>query len=295
MLGRLRSMAQQRTDGAWELLATSAGNPESTRLTCDMLSCDALDDVVYPYWMIEQRVEALSAFSPTALAMVASEWPRPIQTSSRTLHTAWRRGLRHLLPISSFTREEFAVPELVTENSILWNVGDSATITWDQAFRIVDEKPMFDYDVVRLLARRPLAYPLPSVDQILRCPVGMLRLLRGHVQRLDVATREYLGQSSKVCLSTDLRSGAYIAQEITVDRVSGDSTITKSIKYIPLGETALEGNASAAPWIVELCREIHSDLVDDLANQLAEQIPRLTDPRLAAPLVYLLLTPWTLP
>ena len=67
------------------------------------------------------------------------------------------------------------------------------------------------------------------------------------------------------------------------------------MKYIPLGKVDLEGNATEAPPIIEVCREIDPDLMEDLGNKLADQVPSLRDPRLAAPFVYLLLTGWNLP
>lgn len=295
MREHLRSLLRHRYDGRWELLATAAGNPDAVARTCDMLSCAVLDDFVHPDWLIEERVEALSAFDSSVLSSLAQAWPKPVETASPLIRWAWRAGLRHLLPILQLKREDFDVAELAEEVSIVWQEAPGPPISWDQAFQLIEQESIFNYATIRRLARRGLADPLPSVDKLLLAPPWMLPLLRGHVHRLEHSTQDYLANCAQRCLASDLRSGAYVAQVISVDRATVTSTITKSIKYIPLGETGLEGNASAAPPIIELACEIGNDLVDDIANKLAEQIMRLTDPKLAAPLVYLLLTPWHLP
>lgn len=295
MREHLRSLLQQRYDGAWELLATPAGNPNAVARTCEMLSCAVLDDFTHPDWLIAERVEALSAFDPSRLSSLAKTWPKPVETASPLVRWAWRAALRHLLPFSHLARKDFTVPELAEEVSIVWEEDPAPPITWDYAFHLVEQEPIFNFALIRRLARRGLADPLPSLDKLLLSPPWMLRLLRGHVHRLDASTKSFVIKSAQRCLASDLRSGAYVAQEVTVDRTSGGSTITKSVNYIPLGEIDLSGNATEAAPILELCREFGTELVDDLANLLAAQIVRLTDPRLAAPLAYLLLTPWNLP
>jgi hypothetical protein len=199
-----------------------------------------------------------------------------------------------VLPILSLKREDLVVPELAEELAIFWDDDSRKPICWDEAIRLLNEQAMFDYGLVRRLARHPLIDPLPTVDDLLRSPPWALPLLRRHVHRLNFPTRDYLIRSAKECLSADLRSGAYVAQETTVDG-HGAPIVTKSIKYLTLSETALRGNAYAAPPIVELCREFGGELVSELACGVAEQLPRLKDPRMATSLVYLLLTPWTLP
>jgi len=260
-----------------------------------MLSCAVLDDFVHPDWLIAERVESLCTFDPLVLASLAQTWPKPVETASPLIRWAWRAALRHLLPFLHLTREDFAVPELAEEISIVWQEDPGPPITWDYAFHLVEQEPIFNFTLIRRLAKRCLADPLPSVDKLLLSPPWMLRLLRGHVHRLDAPTKSFVIRCAQRCFASDLHSVPYVAQEVTFDRITGGSAITKSINYIPLGEIDLSGNATEAPPILELCREIGTELVDDLANQLAAQVTRLTDPRLAAPLVYLLLGPWNLP
>jgi len=292
---RLAALARQRTEGPWELLATAAGNPDAIQKSCAMLSGAVLDDFFHPDWMVEERVEAVCAFDPTVLAALAREWPNPVKSASPFIRTAWRVGLRHLLPIMPLNREDLAVPELVEEASVLWQPDAAAPITWDQAFDLLDAQPIFNYTLVRRLARHPLVGPLPSRAGLIRCPAWMLPLLRGQVHQLEPAARDYLALCGQRCLGSDLRAGTYVAQSVSVDKATGTSVSTAPIKYIPLGDLNLEGNASAAPPIIELCREIGEGLVEDLGDALADQIQRLHDPKLAAPLVYLLLSRWTLP
>ena len=292
---RLATLLRNRYEGRWELLAIAAGNVNAVHKACGMLSRSVLDDFVHPDWMVEERVEALSAFDPTVLASLAEEWPKPVETESPFIRHAWRAGLRHLLPIMQLTKEDFSVPELAEEISVLWSTDPSEPITWEQAFRQVDQKPIFDDILVRRLARRPLVDPLPSLDDLLQSPAWMLPLLRGHVHRLESSVRDYLADCARRCLASDLRSGAFVAYSVHFDVATGTSSRSDTVKYIPLGRVDLEGNATEAPPIIEVCREIDPDLMEDLGNKLADQVPSLRDPRLAAPLAYLLLTGWNLP
>ena len=201
---RLAALLRNRYEGRWELLAIAAGNVNAVHKACGMLSRSVLDDFVHPDWMVEERVEALSAFDPTVLASLAEEWPKPVETESPFIRHAWRAGLRHLLPIMQLTKEDFSVPELAEEISVLWSTDPSEPITWAQAFRQVDQKPIFDDILVRQLARRPLVDPLPSLDDLLQSPAWMLPLLRGHVHRLESSVRDYLADCARRCLASDL-------------------------------------------------------------------------------------------
>ncbi len=291
---RLAKLARRRTDGAWELLATAAGNPVAIENCCEMLTAAMLDDLSQPGRMVEGRVEALSAFNPTALASLARKWPKPVRSQSLYVHMAWRVGLRHLLPIMPLHRAEFGVPILLEEASVVWRPESVTPITWRQAFDLIDERPIFNYTLVRELARHPFIGPYPTQIELEGSPTGMLRLLRGHVHQLDTDTRDYLAQCGRLCLGSDFRSGAYVAKSSTLDKSTGNWIHSETIKYIPLGNLNLAGNASAAPPIVELCREIGGNLVEELGDLLADQLPR-QDPELAVRLIYLLLTHWCLP
>jgi hypothetical protein len=191
--------------------------------------------------------------------------------------------------------EDFAVPELAEEVSVLWGSDDQTPITWDEAYDVINNLPMFNYTVVRRMAQRPLVGPLPNVDDLLCAPAWMLPLLRGKAQQLEAQTQDYLVSCGLCCLGSDLRSGAFVAQVAMTDPVTAVPVLTAPIKYLPMGKLSLEGNAAMAPPIIQLCREFGRSITEELSNMLAAQLPRLTEPKLAAPLVNILLTSWTLP
>jgi hypothetical protein len=295
MNDKLAAVVRQRHEGTWSLLAAAAGDSIAVDRVSQMISKDTLGAQVHPDYLITERVEALAAYNPDALARLAREWPKAGETFAADL--AWVAGLRHLIPIMKLQSEDFAIPRfgLAEEASILWLSDVTTPITWLQAFQEIDNEPVFNYRLARRLGKRPLVGPMPSVSDLERAPVGMLLLLRGHMHRCSHLVHEYLVRCALRCLSADLWKGNESINESKLDPISGQWIVTKSVKYIPLGQRNLEGDADSALPIVELCREFDLRAIASLGGRLVSLIPRITEPKLVAPLVYLLLTSWTLP
>ena len=80
--------------------------------------------------------------------------------------------------------DEFDVPELADEFDVLWGDVADGPLTWSAIFEMVKGQPIFDYHLIRKLARVGLVGPYPSLADLLDAPPGMLRLLRGNVSHL---------------------------------------------------------------------------------------------------------------
>jgi hypothetical protein len=170
----LRAALSKRFDGYWELVATAAGHAASTARTEEGLSAKALaQGAIGPAHapsLVSERVEALAAFSPQALARLAGGWIRPRDMGENPWWTAaWTSSLRHLKALEVIERRQVEAPALSKEIALLWYKPVEREISW---LRLANElRSRFAlYEFCREAAPARIAEPTISAADLEQAP-----------------------------------------------------------------------------------------------------------------------------
>lgn len=191
----LKEVLKGRWDSFWELAATSVGVEESVKKTLTGLSAEEINkgangQACSPS-LIRERVEALAAWNPMTLTILASEWVQPKDIDEFSWwQPAWSVSLRHLKALNAVQREDVDVPALSAEVGILWNDKEKEVFSWQEMKSKVQEGVL--YGELRKLSDSTLRENTISVEDIADAPPEILRLLRGRYDLLDSRARNYI-------------------------------------------------------------------------------------------------------
>jgi hypothetical protein len=256
----LRAALSTREDSYWEMLAAAAGSPAALERVQGGLSRDALDGgsdgaAIAPS-IVSERVEALAAWDPARLEVLARSWRAPAEVAEDPLWlAAWTSALRHLHARGGTDRRAFAIPALATEASVLWPEPRPAR-SWDEIVRDYGSR-FVAYETVRLWATGPLSDAAIRADQLSNAPLALLRVLRGRERLLTADARE-------------------LWRTWTTDAHKRD----------PL-------DAAVA---IELASKVEPVALSHARVELTSALRKMTDARAAIPLAYVLVSPyWVAP
>ena len=260
-LSTLRATLETRSDGYWELLATAAGAYGSVARTEESLSVEALrlgshGQATAPS-IVRERVEALAAWNPLALARLTVGWFEPRDIGDDPWWTAaWSTALRHLKSLGPLERDRFDVPSLAAEVALLWDDGSPRGFSWRQL--VSPAVTPLSFESARALASARMMETTLSKNDLITCPLSMLRLLRGRANLLDISAIDHVIARARSWQDQD-----------------------------PL-ESALA---------LEVCQEasVEEDVIDCIRMDVIEHVSAIRDPRHMLPFVYVLLGEWKVP
>jgi hypothetical protein len=168
----LRAFMRSRSDGYWELLATSVGDQESIRKTMNGVSADALASgtngpAISPR-LVDERLQALAALDHEIVQALASTWKPPSALNPGLTDpetdfwtAAWCAGLRFLKePPEPLAEESSALPlALERELAVVFGRVAHGFSNWDALIREVVSSSV-TYDELR-----KVAVALPAGDE----------------------------------------------------------------------------------------------------------------------------------
>jgi hypothetical protein len=248
MIGQLREALSRRRDSYWELLATAAGDAESLQRTTIALSAESLASgpgMADAPSTVSARVEAFAAYSKTALAELAVQWPKPLAIGDNPRWiAAWTTALRHLKSLSVISVAEAAVPSIASEAAIVWPENTSNEVSWHAVVSQIQSHRLF-YDDVRALAVRPLMESTLSTSEVLAAPWQALRLLRGRLGLQTVLRDAFIERARKTqrdnsfeaALAVELSEGSSpgFIDELRAEVIRTLASIDDARRLIPLG------------------------------------------------------------
>ena len=198
---------------------------------------------------VADRVEALAAWSPRALADVAAQWIAPLEIRGDDWWTAaWSSSLRHLAALGRIDRERASVPELSREADVVWC--DTRTpVTW-RATRELAAATFDSYRVVRMKASAPLVDERITADDLEQSPLSLLRLLRGRADRLDAGARALVDEWLPDATSRHPLEAALLAETGRALSLVGVTALAEALAA-RIAEDPLEWNGVAFSLVTD--------------------------------------------